>query len=160
MLDDLTAGFPDLVRELRAALDKANAIQQKIAAHASMFQAYGWPIPQAEGMTIQTGPLPPAAQNALMQQLQQQPPAPRGDSKVVEIKPPQAQVTATALERKSARSLVFAVLQGGDELTVAELREVIKKKYGQVLAVPTVYRILADRDMYANDTEGKWRLKK
>jgi hypothetical protein len=159
MLEDLTAGFPALVRDLRTALDRANAIQLKLAAQASMFQAYGWPIPQAEGLTIQSGgQIPAAAHEALIKQLQT-PPAPQGDAKVVEFKPAQM-TTASTVERKSARNLVRAVLENGSELTVTELREVIKKKYGQVLAAPTVYRILSDRDMYANNSEGKWRFKK
>ena len=146
MLDDLTAGFPALAGELKEALQKAQAIQQKLAAHASMFAAYGWPIPEVEGVTIQAGPLSPAAHAALL--------AAHKEQVIVPIQP-----APTINSPQTARELVRKVLKNSSNgMTVHEVRKAIRNEYGQAFANSSIYRILMQD--CTNDGGGRWRLKK
>ena len=52
------------------------------------------------------------------------------------------------------------LLQDGKARTIHEIRDQIEKKYRHGFAIPTVYRILGDRDAFQNDSEGNWSLKK
>lgn len=152
MLEELQAGFPALVRDMQAAVKAAQALNLKLAAHASMFQAYGWPIPEVEGLLIQHAPLPPAAQAALQQAMQQ------GAPPVVVPPPPITPASPVKAGRGSIKKYVSEVLESS-ELSVADLREQIQKKYGVLFGVSSIYRILKDKTTYLKHS-GKWRLKK
>lgn len=140
-LDDLLAAFPALVRDLHDALQKTNAINAKVAAYAAMFQAHGIPIPQVEGLTVQTGQIPqiPGTQAMAM--------------------PPSAPPTSLAkAQRGMVRKYVNEMLKDA-QLSVGELRERIEKKYSVRYGISSIYRILMDKETFASDA-GKWRLKK
>src|SRR2546429_29969 len=66
MLDELAKSLPLLVKDVQERLQAINAVNQKIAAHISMLQAYRWPVPPLEGITIQTSQLSPEDAKALL----------------------------------------------------------------------------------------------
>lgn len=148
MLEDLTASFADLVRDVQDKLKAAQAAQQKVAAHASMLQAYGWPIPEVEGLSIQA--MSPAEQASLMQAMQH-----TDKPSLAVLQPPT--VTQPQVFKPSVREAVREILKSGGEYSVHELRDQIHKKYGFLFGVSSVYRILMEE---YTSSEGKWSAKK
>lgn len=152
MLDHAAARFVAHAGQLKEAMQTVQAIQQKMAAYASLLTAHGMPIPQVEGVMVQNIPMSPAQQQALLQAIQQTSP-----NSPIEIPPAQVQPALQVGPAGTVRAAVKEVFKDHQALTVRALRDEIFKKYGVRFALSSIYRILMQD--YRKGDDMKWRAK-
>jgi len=64
LLDEMSASFPELLREQSELVKRLNEVNAKVGAHRAMFQAYGMPVPieaVTQGSTVERGDILRAA---------------------------------------------------------------------------------------------------